>query len=40
MKQYKRCPPNRLLVIFGKTSSGGPVIIHGGAVFVVPLLQD
>jgi flotillin len=40
MKQYKRCPPNRLLVIFGKTNSDGPRIIHGGAVFVVPLLQD
>ena len=40
MKQYKRCPPNRLLVIYGKTNSGAPTIIHGGAVFVVPLLQD
>ena len=41
MKQYKRCPPNRLLVIFGHTGPGcGPKLIHGGAVFVVPLLQS
>jgi flotillin len=41
MKQYKRCPPNRLLVIYGQTGSGGgPRLIHGGAAFVVPLLQS
>ena len=27
-------------MIFGKTNSDGPRIIHGGAIFVVPLLQD
>lgn len=41
MKQYKRCPPNRLLVIFGHTGRDcGLKLIHGGAVFVVPLLQS
>jgi flotillin len=40
-KQYKRCPSNRILVIYGKTSRGGAAkTIHGGAAFVVPLLQD
>jgi flotillin len=41
-KHYKRCPPNRLLVIYGRTnrSSDRPKLIHGGAAFVVPLLQD
>jgi len=42
MKQYKRCPSNRVLVIFGKTgrAGGAAKTIHGGASFVVPLLQD
>jgi len=41
MKQYKRCPANRLLVIFGHTGPDcGLKVIHGGAVFVVPLLQS
>ena len=42
MKQYKRCPSNRVLVIFGKTGRAGhaATTIHGGAAFVVPLLQD
>ena len=40
-RQYKRCPSNRILVIYGKTSRGGAAkTIHGGAAFVVPLLQD
>jgi flotillin len=40
-KQYKRCPSNRVLVIYGRTSKGGAArTIHGGAAFVVPLLQD
>lgn len=41
VKYYKRCPSNRILVIYGKTGSGRSAIIsHGGAKFVVPLLQD
>jgi len=41
-KQYKRCPSNRVLVIYGKTGSGlqAAQTIHGGAKFVVPLIQD
>lgn len=41
-KQYKRCPSNQILVVYGKTATrgGGPKIIHGGATFVIPLLQD
>src|SRR6476469_2339426 len=38
---YKRCPSNRVLVIFGKTGKGqASRTIHGGAAFVVPLIQD
>ena len=41
MKQYKRCPSNRVLVIFGKTRGKSPSrTIHGGAHFVIPLLQS
>jgi flotillin len=40
-RQYKRCPSNRVLVIYGRTNKGGAArTIHGGAAFVVPLLQD
>ena len=38
-KRYKRCPSNRILVIYGKTSSGASKCIHGGAAFVWPLIQ-
>jgi flotillin len=41
VRQYKRCPSNKLLVIYGKTSRGGAAkTIHGGAAFVIPLIQD
>jgi flotillin len=40
-KQYKRCPSNRVLVIYGKTGGRDSVrMIHGGAAFVIPLMQD
>lgn len=41
VKYYKRCPPNRILVIYGKTQHGAEAVcLHGGAVLVMPLLQD
>ena len=41
VKRYKRCPSNRVLVIFGKTSGGNAAkCVHGGAAFVYPLVQD
>ncbi len=40
-RQYKRCPSNRVLVIYGRTNKGGAArTIHGGASFVIPLIQD
>ena len=40
-KRYKRCPSNRVLVIFGKTAGGNAAkCVHGGAAFIVPLIQD
>ncbi|MCC6486208.1 MAG: flotillin family protein [Candidatus Hydrogenedentes bacterium] len=39
--RYKRCPSNRVLVIFGKVRTGDTAkCIHGGAAFVWPLIQD
>lgn len=39
--RYKRCPSNRVLVIYGKSGKGQAVkCLHGGATFVWPLIQD
>ena len=38
--RYKRCPANRILVIYGKTGSGAARCVHGGASFVWPLFQS
>ena len=42
MKQYKRCPSNRVLVIWGRGKRAGQPTktIHAGAQFVLPLLED
>ncbi|MGB3967112.1 MAG: SPFH domain-containing protein, partial [Planctomycetota bacterium] len=41
VKRYKRCPSNRILVIFGKVASGQSArCLHGGGAFVWPLIQD
>ena len=39
--RYKRCPSDRVLVVYGRTKGGGSSkCIHGGAAFVWPLFQD
>jgi len=41
IKQYRRCPSNRILVVYGKVRGQRAArCLHGGGVFVVPLLQD
>ena len=41
VKRYKRCPSNRVLVIYGKTGGGNAArCVHGGGRFIVPLIQD
>src|SRR5213083_465020 len=41
VNRYKRCPSNRVLVIYGKVGGGNTArCIHGGAAFVLPLIQD
>jgi flotillin len=40
-RRYKRCPSNRILVIYGKTSAGRSAkCLHGGGAFVWPLIQN
>lgn len=40
-KQYKRCPSNKILVVFGKVSGDkASKCVHGGGVLVIPLIQD
>ena len=40
-RRFKRCPSNRVLVKFGKVGSGtSAMCIHGGATFVLPIIQD
>ena len=39
--QYKRCPSNRVLVVYGKIAGQRAArCIHGGGTFIVPLLQS
>jgi len=41
VRQYRRCPSNRVLVMYGKVGGQQAArCIHGGGVFVVPLFQD
>ena len=41
VQRYKRCPSDKILVIYGKTGgSRSSLCIHGGACFVWPVLQS
>ena len=41
IQRYKRCPSDKILVIYGKTQGGrSSRCVHGGAAFVWPVLQD
>ena len=41
VKQYKRCPSNQILVIFGKVGGRQAAkCLHGGGTFIIPLIQD
>jgi flotillin len=39
-RRYKRCPSDRILVVYGKVGGGSAKCIHGGASFIVPVFQD
>ncbi|PCJ95425.1 MAG: flotillin [Flavobacteriaceae bacterium] len=41
IRRYKRCPSDRILVVYGKVSGGKSAkCIHGGAAFILPVIQD
>ncbi len=40
-RRYKRCPSDKILVIYGKTGGGKTAkTVHGGAAFIWPIIQD
>ena len=40
-QRYKRCPPAKVMVVYGRTDKGkASRTIHGGAALVWPLIQD
>ncbi len=43
-RRYKRCPSDKVLVVYGKISGGDKGLsarcYHGGASFVWPIIQD
>ncbi len=40
-RRYKRCPSNRILVIYGRAKEGRVArTLHGGGSFVLPILED
>jgi flotillin len=46
LRRYKRCPSDRILVVYGKVGKGTDKLnrtakcIHGGAAFIWPIIQD
>jgi flotillin len=41
IRRYKRCPSDRILVVYGKTGGGlSAKCVHGGAAFIWPIIQD
>ncbi len=46
LKRYKRCPSDKILVVFGRTGKSkdgtarSATCIHGGAAFIWPVIQD
>ncbi|MFT5780216.1 MAG: flotillin [Crocinitomicaceae bacterium] len=40
LSRYKRCPSDKILVVYGKTNSEGSAkCVHGGAAFIWPIIQ-
>jgi len=41
VKRYRRCPSNKVLVVYGKvTGQHAAKTVHGGAAFIWPVVQD
>lgn len=37
--RYKKCPSDKLLVVYGKTDGGSARVYHGGGSFIWPIIQ-
>ncbi len=40
IRRYRRCPSDKILVVYGKTGGGSAKCIHGGGKFIWPIVQD
>ncbi|MBO9595417.1 MAG: flotillin family protein [Niabella sp.] len=40
ISRYKRCPSDKILVIYGKTGGSSARCVHGGGAFIWPVIQD
>lgn len=40
LSRFKRCPSNRILVVYGKTGKQSARCYHGGGLMVWPIIQD
>jgi flotillin len=40
ISRYRRCPSDKILVVYGKTDGGTAKPYHGGGAFVWPVIQD
>lgn len=40
IRRYRRCPSDKILVVYGRTGGGSAKCIHGGGKFVWPIIQD
>lgn len=40
LSRYKRCPSDKILVIYGRTGGTSARCVHGGGAFIWPVIQD
>lgn len=40
ISRYKRCPSDKILVIYGRTGGSSAKCVHGGGAFIWPVIQD
>lgn len=40
ISRYKRCPSDKILVIYGRTGGTSARCVHGGGAFIWPVIQD
>ncbi len=40
ISKYKRCPSDKILVIYGRTGGTSAKCVHGGGAFIWPVIQD